>query len=67
MTSATLLNAVMFAPETETFVPEEKEHRMVQEFRDFARIIDTDDRAEAERLAEETLAVMQIVETALQA
>ena len=59
--------AVVREMETETFVPEEKEHRMVQEFRDFARIIDTDDRAEAERLAEETLAVMQIVETALQA
>jgi len=59
--------AVVRETETETFVPEGKEHRMVQEFRDFARIIDTDDRAEAERLAEETLAVMQIVETALQA
>ena len=57
--------AVVREMETETFVPEGKEHRMVQEFRDFARIIDTDDRAEAERLAEETLAVMQIVETAL--
>ena len=47
-------------------MPETGEHRMTQEFRDFARIADTGDRAEADRLAAETLAVMQIIEDALQ-
>ena len=58
--------AVVRGTETETFVPETGEHRMTQEFRDFARIADTGDRAEADRLAAETLAVMQIIEDALQ-
>ena len=58
--------AVLRGTETETFVPETGEHRMTQEFRDFARIADTGDRAEADRLAAETLAVMQIIEDALQ-
>lgn len=58
--------AVVRETETEMFVPETGEHRMTQEFRDFARIADTGDRAEADRLAAETLAVMQIIEDALQ-
>ena len=46
---------------TRRYVPEREHHRMTREFRDFARIVDEKDRAEADRLAAETLAVMKIV------
>ena len=46
---------------TEEYFPENVHHRMTQEFRDFARIIDHKDRSSADRYALETLEVMKIV------
>ena len=43
------------------FIPEKVHHRMIGEFRDFARMIDEKDRITADRLAAETLAVMRII------
>ncbi len=57
--------AIIRQTTTETFVPEPHHHRMTQEFTDFARIIDTDDRATSDHLAAETLNVMKVVEAAL--
>ncbi|MBP5274797.1 MAG: Gfo/Idh/MocA family oxidoreductase [Abditibacteriota bacterium] len=48
--------------ETEVFVPRPVRHRMTAEFEDFARIIAEKDRAEADRLAAETLDVMKIID-----
>ncbi len=48
---------------TEVFAPKVPEHRMLREFRDFARIADTEDREAAERYLEETLTVMRILGT----
>ena len=46
---------------TEKFFPEAVHHRMTQEFRDFAGIIDQKNRSLAKRYAAETLEVMRIV------
>ena len=51
--------------ETEVFVPESSAHRMTAEFRDFAQIIAEDDHETADRLAAETLVVMQILSASL--
>ena len=49
---------------TEEFTTDPREHRMLREFRDFARIADTGDRESAEKYLEETLTVMKILELA---
>lgn len=49
---------------TEVFTPAVREHRMLREFRDFARIADTKDRKAADDYLEETLTVMRILEAA---
>ena len=48
----------------EHFIPQEVPHRMVPEFAEFARIIDTQDQDGAERLSGCSLTVMEILERA---
>lgn len=50
---------------TEQFVPQKPHHRMTQEFRDFARMIDEQDHEGAQYYASETLAVMKIITDSL--
>lgn len=50
--------------ETETVSCPETEHRLLTEFREFKRIIENGDTAEAERLMAESLTVADILETA---
>lgn len=40
------------------------QHRMTEEFRDFVRMIETDDREEAERLLNESVSVVRVLEMA---
>ena len=49
----------------EEFIPPKPHHRMTQEFRDFAKIIDEKDRRKARRFTEETLTVMKILSDCL--
>ena len=48
----------------ERFTPEPLKNRMVQEFRDFARIVDEGDRAEMQRQMEDTLNIIKTMEMA---
>ena len=48
----------------EHFQPELPRNRMVREFKDFARVADSGNRAEMEREMEVTLAVIQTMEMA---
>ena len=47
---------------TEIFVPEVQHHRMAREFQDFARMIDEQDGASADRYMQETLDVMKLMD-----
>ena len=52
------------AMESGKFTAPEMRHRMTQEFRDFARIVDTGDDAAAAAFLEKSVAVMTALETA---
>ena len=52
---------ILRAIEKEEFVPREVHHRMTQEFKDFAMIIDNHDSDMANMLMEESLQVMKVI------
>lgn len=49
---------------TEEFIPDEVPHRMTEEFRDFARIIDSRDYDTAQELMSEAVSVMRVIQEA---
>lgn len=56
--------AMVRATLKEDFEPEKKEHRMVREFEDFAKIIDHKDHKEAARLMRESVQTVKVMEMA---
>ena len=54
--------AMVRATIKETFEPQPVHHRMTEEFTDFAVIVDSKNYEEGNKLAEESLAVMQIID-----
>ena len=52
---------ILRAIEKEEFIPSKVHHRMTQEFKDFARIIDNHDNEMANMLMEESLQVMKVI------
>lgn len=56
--------AVKKAQNTKTWIPPERENRMVEEFEDFARIVDGKKKEEVEKYLQMTLAASEVLERA---